>query len=289
MLMRGASLAHAPGTRVLVALVAVFSGILAYLRAYELAPFPYYQYPFRGADGALAYPHLVLVPGPSLKFPWTLVSAALFETSVPEFAAALAVLALAAPRVEALWGWPELLNFAVVVAGVSNVLAVAVAHALYVLVGAPLDTVQYHGTLALQTGLLVAVAQTAPHARAQLGPLTLGARTLVMAYLAASNVLCVLGRPAPFILIQFGWLVAYVYLRIYQRHDAGRGDCSDAFAFETWFPPPAAPAVRALARAAHRGARALHLVPPPEYDLDLDLPPPLLPQQGPRGGTATVH
>ena len=272
MLMRGASLALAPGTRVLVALVAVFSGILAYLRAYELAPFPYYQYPFRGADGALAYPHLVLVPGPSLKFPWTLVSAALFETSVPEFAAAIAVLALAGPRVEALWGWPELLNFAVLVVGVSNVLAVAVAHALHVIVGMPLDTVQYHGTLALQTGLLVAIVQTAPHAHAQLGPLTIGARSLVMVYLAASNVLCVLGRMAPYILIQFGWLVAYIYLRIYQRHESGCGDTSDTFAFETWFPPHAAPVIRVLASTAYRAARALHLVPPPEYDLDLPLP-----------------
>ena len=160
-------------------------------------------------------------------------------------------------------------------------LATGVAHALHVLAGTPLDTVQYHGTLALQAGLLVAVVQTAPHTHVQLGPLAIGARTLAIAYLVLSNVLCVLGRPAPFILIQFGWLVAYIYLRIYQPHESGRGDCSDAFAFETWFPPPAAPAVRTLARTAYRGAHALHLVPPPEYDLDLPLP-----QQGPG---ATVH
>lgn len=270
--MRGASLALAPGTRVLVALVSVFSGILAYLRTYELAPFPHYRYPFKGADSALAYPHLVLVPGLCLKFPWTLISASLFETSVLEFVLSIRILAFAAPHLEALWGWAELLNFAVIIVGVSNVLAVGLTHILHVLLSAPIDTVQYHGMLALQIGLLVGVVQVAPHARAKFGPLTIGTRTLVVVYLVASNVLCILGRSAPFVLIQFGWLVAYIYLRMYQRHEYGRGDMSDTFAFEKWFPPLAAPIIRVLASTVYRGARVLHIVPSPEYDFDLPLP-----------------
>jgi hypothetical protein len=45
--------------------------------------------------------------------------------------------------------------------------------------------------------------------------------------------------PSPFILIQFGFFVAWVYLRFFKLSDNGeyRGDRSETFAFQYWFPP----------------------------------------------------
>lgn len=69
-----------------------------------------------------------------------------------------------------------------------------------------------------------------------------------MLYVGFSNVMCVLGYQSPFILIQWGWLVSWVYLRFYKKTTmegvslgSGSletyGDRSETFAFVNWFPP----------------------------------------------------
>lgn len=59
-------------------------------------------------------------------------------------------------------------------------------------------------------------------------------------HLLISNVLVVLLGPSPYILIQFGFFVAWVYLRFFKMSEDGtiRGDRSETFAFQYWFPPP---------------------------------------------------
>src|SRR5258706_16384597 len=58
-----------------------------------------------------------------------------------------------------------------------------------------------------------------------------------------SNVLCILGFQSPWILIQFGWFVSWIYLRFYKRTIdplsglVTYGDRSETFAFIQWFPP----------------------------------------------------
>lgn len=59
-----------------------------------------------------------------------------------------------------------------------------------------------------------------------------------MAYVTVSNVACLLGYPSPFILIQFGWLLSWAYLRFFKPGEGGiRGDRSETFSFVSWFPP----------------------------------------------------
>lgn len=85
-------------------------------------------------------------------------------------------------------------------------------------------------------------------------------RDLPMAYVTFSNVICVLGYPSPFILIQvscflnafmqplnranrnfrfqFGWIVSWAYLRFFKINEGGvRGDRSETFSLVSWFPP----------------------------------------------------
>lgn len=59
-----------------------------------------------------------------------------------------------------------------------------------------------------------------------------------MAYVTFSNITCLLGYPSPFILIQFGWLLSWAYLRFFKPGEGGiRGDRSETFSFVSWFPP----------------------------------------------------
>lgn len=65
-----------------------------------------------------------------------------------------------------------------------------------------------------------------------------------MAYVTFSNIMTIIGVQCPFIVIQFGWLVSYVYLRFYKKSTGDGvgsavtyGDHSETFAFIYWFPP----------------------------------------------------
>lgn len=60
-----------------------------------------------------------------------------------------------------------------------------------------------------------------------------------MLYVTVSNVACLIGFQSPYILIQFGWLVSWAYLRFFKYNEGveWRGDRSETFAFASWFPP----------------------------------------------------
>lgn len=64
-----------------------------------------------------------------------------------------------------------------------------------------------------------------------------------MAYLTFSTVMTIIGFQCPYIIIQFGWFVSWIYLRFYKCNtDIGSGnstygDGSETFALTSWFPP----------------------------------------------------
>lgn len=63
-----------------------------------------------------------------------------------------------------------------------------------------------------------------------------------MAYVTFSTIMCLLGFQCPYIVIQFGWLVSYIWLRFYKKNTdtlgaPAYGDRSETFAFVNWFPP----------------------------------------------------
>ena len=89
--------------------------------------------------------------------------------------------------------------------------------------------------MALQTAFLVAFTQLIPEHQVQIfgGLLKLRVKQLPMLYVTLSNVMCLIGYQSPFILIQFGWLVSWAYLRFIKDG----GDRSETFSFAGWFPP----------------------------------------------------
>jgi hypothetical protein len=65
-----------------------------------------------------------------------------------------------------------------------------------------------------------------------------------MAYVTFSTIMTLIGFQCPYIVIQFGWLVSWTYLRFYKKSSADiagggilYGDRSETFAFVNWFPP----------------------------------------------------
>jgi hypothetical protein len=95
--------------------------------------------------------------------------------------------------------------------------------------------------MALQAGFLVAFTQIIPEHQVQLlgGMLKLRVKQIPMLYVTFSNIMVLIGYQSPFILIQFGWLTAWFYLRFLKQNEGMdfRGDRSETFAFASWFPP----------------------------------------------------
>jgi len=65
-----------------------------------------------------------------------------------------------------------------------------------------------------------------------------------MAYLGLSTVMTFVGFQCPWIIIQFGWFVGWIYLRFYKKNSSDTpggndtyGDRSETFALVAWFPP----------------------------------------------------
>ena len=223
-----------PGTRVLTAALLAFTTLLFFLRLRSGLGF--------GTVSAVQFPWLVIVPGASFWYPWTLITASFCESSILEFLVSVVSLPLAARYLERQWGAVELIKFSVVVLVGSNIIAWGLQLLLFgvfrkeVLIWG----IQFHGLQALQTAFLVAFTQLIPEHQVQVlsGALKLRVKDLPMLYVTVSNVMCLIGYTSPWILIQFGWLISWAYLRFFKVNESGfKGDRSEAFAFVNWFPP----------------------------------------------------
>ncbi|GAA5941741.1 uncharacterized protein JCM15063_002658 [Sporobolomyces koalae] len=198
----------------------------------------------RTGDAGTTVPWLNLVPANVLYAPWTLVTAAFTETNMIEFLVSLLTLPLSGRYLERVWGASELVKFVLFTVIVSNGIAVVVSVIESIVLGNQqlfLHDTSYHGLEALQVGFLVAFTQLIPEHQVQMfgGILKMRVKSLPMAYVTFSNVACLLGYQSPYILIQFGWLVSWLYLRFLKKSEGSdfRGDRSETFAFHNWFPP----------------------------------------------------
>lgn len=114
--------------------------------------------------------------------------------------------------------------------------------------------------MALQAGILVAFTQLIPEHQIQIfGMFKVRVKvglyyihkyrikffqSIPMAYNTFSVIMSLFGIQSPYMLIQFGWLASYVWLRFYKKNNAdvvggggAYGDRSETFAFVIWFPP----------------------------------------------------
>ncbi|GJE85820.1 eukaryotic integral membrane protein [Phanerochaete sordida] len=228
-------------------------------------------------DENFTAPYLVLVPGQSIFYPWTFVTSALVETGVIELLFTLLTIPASLRYLERLWGAAETLKFIVVTIGVSNIIAFGLNWIEYFVLRSPLFLYGqwYHGQMALQIGVLVAFTQLIPEHQVQLfGVLKARVKTLPMAYVTLSTVMCILGFQCPWIVIQFGWLVSWVWLRFYKKNSDAMGgsptygDRSETFALVAWFPPFVHKPITFLGNTVHGLATRFHLIPLGNADIE---------------------
>ncbi|KAJ3542823.1 hypothetical protein NMY22_g3362 [Coprinellus aureogranulatus] len=248
---------------------------------------------WKGVGPDAAY-YMTMMPGSCLFTPWTFLTSALVEASIWEFIATLIFVPPSLKYLERVWGSVEILKFIVVTIGLSNVIAFGLNWIEYTVLGNPVFlTMPYHGQTALQIGLLVAFTQLIPEHNVQLmGVIRVrvkvrpekassgktefltDAQTLPMAYLTLSTVLCIVGFQNPWILIQFGWFVSWVYLRFYKKNTidsisgVSYGDRSDTFSLISWFPPFLHTPLTHLGNFVYGLANRFHLIPNSSSDIE---------------------
>ncbi|KAL0243419.1 hypothetical protein I308_105385 [Cryptococcus tetragattii IND107] len=212
------------------------------------------------------WPWLLLVPGHSWKYPWVLLTSAFVELSVVNAVVSAVALPLACRYLERVWGARELVRFCCVTIVGSNIIAFGFSWLVWFVLGSEdaLYGLPYHGMTGLQVGFLVAFTQLIPEHQVQLlGKIKLRVKSLPGIHLLISNILVILLGPSPFILIQFGFFVAWVYLRFFKPLPDGglyRGDRSETFAFQYWFPPVVRPYISVVANHVYALATRVHLV-----------------------------
>ncbi|PPQ67143.1 hypothetical protein CVT25_005744 [Psilocybe cyanescens] len=237
-----------------------------------------YAYLCWNGMGSQASQYMTLVPGYTLYAPWTLLTSAFVEVNIWELAMTLIFVPAALKYLERLWGGIETIKFIVVSIVASNIIAfgfnwiefIATRNADLFLYG-----MQYRGQMALQITLLVAFTQLIPEHQVQLfGVIKARVKSLPMAYLTLSTVLCIIGLQCPWIIIQFGWFVGWVYLRFYKKNPGETGgdtygDRSETFSLVSWFPPFMHYPLTIGGNFVYSLANRFHLIPSSGSDVEL--------------------
>ncbi|KAG6841747.1 hypothetical protein C0991_007076 [Blastosporella zonata] len=255
-----------PVTRIFTAATIIFSGLYAWLC-------------WKGLEAEAAN-WMLVVPGTALFHPWTLVTSMFVETSIFEFAASIIFVPPSLKYLERLWGSIETVKFIVASIAVSNIIGfafnwiefVATTNADLFLYG-----MRYHGQMALQTAILVAFTQIIPEHQVQVfGVIKTRVKMLPMAYLTLSTVLCFVGFQCPWIIIQFGWFVGWIYLRFYKKNSGESvggvdtyGDRSETFSLISWFPPFLHKPLTLLGNLVFSLATRFHLIPTSSADVEI--------------------
>ncbi|TEB38893.1 DUF1751-domain-containing protein [Coprinellus micaceus] len=235
-----------------------------------------YGYCWWKGVGPDAVYYMTMMPGSCLYTPWTFLTAGLVEMSIWEFIATLIFVPPSLKYLERVWGSIEILKFIVVTISLSNIIAFGLNWIEYTVLRNPIFlAMPYHGQTALQIGLLVAFTQLIPEHNVQLmGVIRVRVKTLPMAYLTLSTVLCIVGFQNPWILIQFGWFVSWVYLRFYKKttvdsiNGVTYGDRSDTFSLISWFPPFMHTPLTHLGNFVYGLANRFHLIPTTSSDIE---------------------
>jgi len=248
-----------------------------FVAATILSTLVYYWIEWQTGD-PFSVSYLILVPGSSIFYPWTFFTAGLVETSLIELIFSLIFIPPSLRYFERLWGTIETLKFIVVTITASNIIAFGLSWIEFILFRSPtfLYGIQYHGQMALQAGILVAFTQLIPEHQIQIfGIFKVRVKSIPMAYNTFSVIMSLFGIQSPYMLIQFGWLASYVWLRFYKKNNVDvvsgggtYGDRSETFAFVIWFPPFAHYPVSVLSNTLYSLASRFHLIPTSGHDVE---------------------
>ncbi|KAJ2333481.1 hypothetical protein GGI00_002307 [Coemansia sp. RSA 2681] len=210
---------------------------------------------------------LILRPGFIASYPWTILTSAFVETNVVFLLFGLAALVAVGSFLERQWGARSFGLFVLVTTTVPALTAALVAIALYAVRGSAHSGILYAthigGLAGLVSGFAVGLKQLMPEYSVKLfgGALSFRMNELPGVYtLVAPIMFTLLGDLGSVLLVNIGFLEAFVYLRFYRREGSLSGDRSEAFAFATFFPEFAQPLIGRLSNALYGAAVACKLI-----------------------------
>nr|POE90671.1 transmembrane protein 115 like [Quercus suber] len=216
-----------------------------------------------------AVSYLVIVPVQSLRYPWTIATAALVENNIVSLGISTAVLWFGGRYLERAWGGKEFGIFCAVVIGLSNAWSCSVYGTWHMIAGTPDFPTPIQGLVALEAAFLVALKQLVPEHTVSLfrGSVRCRIKHFPAIFVGANMISGpVLGTDTALWLSLSGFFVAWTYLRFYRVSElspssleAGensvgariRGDASDTFSFVAFFPDITHPVLAPICDAVY--------------------------------------
>ncbi|KAH9827066.1 DUF1751-domain-containing protein [Teratosphaeria destructans] len=224
-----------------------------------------------------AVPYLVLIPLQSLKFPWTLLTAALVENNILSLSVSGAVIWFGGRYLERGWGSREFGKFVLFVTVIPNVFSLVVYGVWHALTGTPEHPTPIQGVIALEAGFLVAMKQLVPEHTVSLFRGAVRVRIKHFpALFTLANIISgpLLGTDTAFWLSLTGFLTSWIYLRFYRISEITsattgeggglkmKGDASDTFSFVAFFPDALHPFLSPIADGVYSTLVALKMCTP---------------------------
>ncbi|KAJ2462271.1 hypothetical protein GGI02_005501, partial [Coemansia sp. RSA 2322] len=202
---------------------------------------------------------LLLRPGFIASYPWTVFTSAFVETNVAFLACGVATLVAVGSFLERQWGARSYALFVLVSTAAPAVTSALVAIALYAVRGSSHSEILYGtrigGLAALVSGFAVGLKQLMPEYTVRLfsGAVSFRMNELPGMYtLVAPIMFTLLGNLGSVLLVNIGFIEAFIYLRFYRREGSLYGDRSEAFAFTTFFPEFIQPVIARLSGGLYR-------------------------------------
>ncbi|KAJ2053303.1 hypothetical protein GGI03_007101 [Coemansia sp. RSA 2337] len=210
---------------------------------------------------------LILRPGFIASYPWTIMTSTFVETNLVFLLCGLAGLVAIGSFLERQWGGRSFALFVLVTTMVPALTAAVVSIALYAVRGSAHSSILYAthvgGLAGLVSAFTVGLKQLMPEYSVKLfgGALSFRMNDLPGVYtLVAPIMFTLLGDLGSVLLVNIGFLEAFVYLRFYRREGSLYGDRSEAFAFTTFFPEFVQPLIARLSNALYGAAVACKLI-----------------------------
>ncbi|KAJ2735530.1 hypothetical protein IW152_001451 [Coemansia sp. BCRC 34962] len=210
---------------------------------------------------------LILRPGFIVSYPWTILTTVFVETNFVLMVIGLALLVAIGGFLERQWGARSFALFVVVATTVPALTAALVSVALYAVRGSAHSGIIYAtrvgGLAGLVSAFTVGLKQLMPEYSVKLfgGALSFRMNELPGVYtLLAPIMFTLLSDLGSVLLVNIGFLEAFVYLRFYRREGSLYGDRSEAFAFTTFFPEFVQPLIARLSSALYGVAVACKLI-----------------------------
>ncbi|KAI8577618.1 hypothetical protein K450DRAFT_250889 [Umbelopsis ramanniana AG] len=220
-----------PVTRALTAAIIITSGV-ALLITYTRDP---------EATTHNNVPVIGLVPGYWLHYPWTFLTACLYENNIFAFITSVVATLLGGKYLERVWGSKELLKFVIVTAIIPNFLTWLTFIVPFYITGNDdfLFNYQINGMTGVLASFLVAFRHLIPEHLVQVfgGTVSIRVKNLLGILTAATIVSLVLFQTlVVYNLVNLGWVVAWAHIRFFKWQDGVQGDRSETFALYTFFP-----------------------------------------------------